>query len=79
MIETVIRKNYGENTKVADSLYPQQRASVLASIMTNLVRSGILLPWETSTYRENFSCYDWDELLQILAESNEQRVHSDAT
>ena len=62
--------------KAEDSLYAKNRANVLASIMTNLVKSGILLPRETSTYRDNFSCYDWDELLQILDESKEQRVHS---
>ena len=76
MIETVMRKNYAENTEVADSLYPQKRADVLASIMTNHVKSGILLPWETSTYRDNFSRYDWDELLQILDESNSQSACS---
>ena len=76
MMETTMIKIDWEHLKAADSLYPQKRANVLAGIMTNLVKSGILLPWETSTYRDTFSRYDWDELLQILDESNEQMVHS---
>lgn len=71
MIGTTVSREYIE---VEDSLYPQKRENVLARIMANLVRSGILLPGETSLYRDQFSRYDWNELMQILDESNRQRA-----
>ena len=74
MMETTMSKLYGENIKVADSFFPRKREYVLARIMANLVQSGILLPEETREYRDYFSRYDWNELLQILDESNRQRA-----
>ncbi|UCD10219.1 MAG: hypothetical protein JSU79_06165 [Dehalococcoidales bacterium] len=66
-----------ENINATDSFFPHKRENVLARIMENLVQSGILLPGETSEYRDYFSCYDWNELLQILNESNRQRAACD--
>jgi hypothetical protein len=42
--------------------------------MANLVQSGVLLPGETNEYCNSFNRYDLDELLQILDESNKQRI-----
>ena len=70
MMETTMIKIDWENIKAEDSLYPEKREFVLARIMANFVQSGILLPGETSKYRNHFSRYDWNELLQILDESN---------
>ena len=74
MMETTMIKVDWENMKAADSLLPEKREYVLARIMANLVQSGVLLPGETIQYRDYFSRYDWDELLQILDESNKQRI-----
>ncbi|HEY94336.1 MAG TPA: hypothetical protein G4O15_05310 [Dehalococcoidia bacterium] len=77
MIETMVKIDW-ENTNAVDSTYPQKRENVLARIMLNLVQCGILLPGETSLYCDHFSRYDWNELLQILDESNRQRVTCDS-
>ena len=74
MMETMVTKIYGETMKAVDPSFPTERENVLASILANLVQSGILLPWETHKYRNDFSRYDWDELLQILEESYRQRT-----
>ena len=74
MIETTMIKIDWENMKVADSLLPEKREYVLARIMANLVQSGVLLPGETNNYRDSFTRYDLNELMQILDESNRQRV-----
>ena len=73
MVETTMIKVDWENMKATDSVFPIKRENVLARIMENFVQSGILLPGETSTYRDHFSRYDWKELLQILDESNKQK------
>ena len=78
MMETTMIKIDWENIKAEDSLYPEKREYVLARIMANFVQSGILLTWETSKYRDYFSRYDWNELLQILDESNRQRDINDS-
>ncbi|UCC18041.1 MAG: hypothetical protein JSU58_05675 [Dehalococcoidales bacterium] len=77
-METTIRKIDWENLKAVDSLFPTKREYVIARIMANLVQSGVLLPGETSTYHDYFSRYDWDELLQILDESNRQIATRDS-
>jgi len=74
MMETTMIKIDWENMKTTDSVFPINRERILARIMENLVRSGILLPGETSIYRDHFYRYDWDELLQILNESNKQKA-----
>ena len=73
MVETTMIKVDWENMKATDSVFPIKRENVLARIMENFVQSGILLPGETSIYRDHFSRYDWKELLQILDESNKQK------
>ena len=74
MMETTMIKNDWENMKATDSVFPVKREGILARIMENLVRLGILLPSEISEYCDSFSRYDWDELLQILDESNRQKA-----
>ena len=74
MMETTMVKIDWENMKATDSVFPIKREGILARIMENLVRSGILLPAETSEYRDYFTRYDWSELLQILDESNRQKA-----
>ncbi|HEY93897.1 MAG TPA: hypothetical protein G4O15_03025 [Dehalococcoidia bacterium] len=74
MMETTMIKIDWENRKVTDSLLPEKREYVLARIMANLVQSGVLLPGETKKYRDYFSRYDVNELMQILDESNRQRI-----
>jgi hypothetical protein len=76
MMETMVKIDW-ENTRAEDSMYPQKRENVLARIMENLVRSGILLPGEARIYRDYFSRYDWKELLQILDESKRQSTRYD--
>ena len=76
MMETTMIKIDRENINATDSYFPHKRENVLTRIMENLVQSGILLPGETSEYRDHFSRYDWVELLQILDESN-RRVTCD--
>jgi len=73
MKETTMIKTDREKLFVEDSSYPKKRENVLARIMVNLVQSGILLPGETIKYRDDFSRYDWAELLQILDELKRQR------
>jgi hypothetical protein len=72
-METTMIKIDWEKMKAMDSVFPIKREGILARIMENLVRSGILLPAETSEYHDYFYRYDWDELLQILDESNKQK------
>ena len=76
-MQTTMIKINRENINVTDSFFPNKRENVLARIMENLVQSGILMPGETNIYRDHFSRYDWDELLQILDESNRQRATCD--
>lgn len=78
MIEATTMKVNREYMEVEDSFYPQKRENVLTRIMTNLVRSGVLLPGETHIYRDHFTRYDWNELLQILDESNKRKAAYDS-
>jgi hypothetical protein len=77
MIETATIKNEWENREATDSVFPIKREGILARIMENFVETGILLPAETREYRDSFSRYNWYELLQILDESNRQRISCD--
>ena len=74
MIETANLKIDWENMNAIGSVFPMKREGILARIMENFVETGILLPAETSEYRDSFSRYNWKELLQILDESTRQRV-----
>ena len=73
---TMINVDWG-NVRAEDPQLPITRENVLVRIMENFVETGILLPGETSEYRDSFSRYNWNELLQILDESNRQRVSCD--
>ncbi len=55
------------------------RERTIETIVTNLIKAGVLLPEETSHYRETLKSYDTLTLVKVLLESHLLRdTHEEA-